>query len=108
MTWLDRWRKYISSTRCPAVPQTVNTLPTVICRPAQSAAALPCNLKRLRHQRGFTVGELSRAAMDRAGFVSPSTIRAIERGATNPTLSKVLALARGLGVGVEALVEDGS
>jgi DNA-binding XRE family transcriptional regulator len=73
--------------------------------PRQSTAALPLNLKRLRHQRGLTVAELSRAAVDRDGPVSRSTIRAIERGAINPTLHTVLALAQALGV--EVLVEDG-
>ena len=75
--------------------------------PRQSAAALPCNLKRLREQRGLTVAELSRAAVDRDGPVSRSTIRAIEHGATNPTLSTALALALALEVGIEALVEEG-
>ena len=83
---------------------------TTDCRlpglPRQSADALPGNLTRLRQQRGLTVAELSRAAVDRDGHVSASTIRAIERGATNPTLSTVLALARALGCGIEALVEE--
>ena len=73
----------------------------------QSAAALPRNLKRLREQRGLTVAGLSRAAVDRDGRVSASTIRAIEHGATNPTLSTALALALALEVGIEALVEEG-
>ena len=79
-------------------------LPALQC---QSASALPRNLTRLREQRGLTVAELSRAAVDRDGPVSRSTIRAIERGATNPTLCTVLALAHALGVGIETLVEDG-
>ena len=97
MAWLDtliaQWRDYSRKSLLVRIPQ--------------SSAALPGNLKRLRHQRGLTVAELSRAAVDRDGRVSASTIRAIERGATNPTLSTVLALARALGVGVEALVEEG-
>jgi len=88
-------------------PQTVNTSPVVSCRPRQSAAALPGNLRRLREARGLTVAELSQAAVDRDGHVSRSTIRAIECGATNPTLSTVLALARALRCGIEALVEEG-
>lgn len=73
----------------------------------QSTAALPGNLTRLRQQRGLTVAELARAAIDRDGRVSASTIRAIETGNTNPTLNTVLALAHALNVGVEALVEEG-
>jgi len=107
MAWLDSWRKYISTSGRTPDTQTVNTSPTMICRLPQSAAALPRNFKRLRQQRGLTVAELSRLAVDRDGHVSRSTIRAIERGATNPTLSTVLALARALNVGIEALVEEG-
>ncbi len=107
MAWLDRWRRYISSTQCNSWTQTVNTSPTVASRLPQSSASLPRNLKRLRAQRGLTVAELSRAAVDRDGPVSRSTIRAIERSATNPTLSTVLALARALGCWIEELVEEG-
>ena len=89
-----QWRTGTTGCRLPALP-------------AQTAYSLPRNLTRLREQRGLTVAELSRAAVDRDGPVSRSTIRAIERGATNPTLSTVLALAQALGVGVEALVEEG-
>ena len=107
MVWLDEWRTYIRTTLAGPGAQTLSASPTVVFRLPQTAAALPGNLTRLRHQRGLTVAELSRAAINRDGPVSRSTIRAIERGATNPTLSTVLALAQALEVSVEALVEEG-
>jgi DNA-binding XRE family transcriptional regulator len=107
MAWLEKWRNYASTMRHYSGDHTGNTAPATVLRVPQSASALPGNLKRLRAQRGLTVAELSRAAVDRDGPVSRSTIRAIERGATNPTLNTALALAQALGVGVEVLVEDG-
>ena len=69
--------------------------------PRQSAAALPGNLKQRRIASGWTVNQLAVAS-----HLSESTIREIERDiAPNPTLVTLLALARALGVGVEALVE---
>ena len=107
MAWLDRWRRYVSSTQRNSWPQTVNTSPTMICRPAQSAGALPRNLKRLRTAYGWTINQLAVAS-----HVSDSTIRGIERGdgahaVPDPLLTTALKLARALNVGVEALVEEG-
>ena len=95
MAWLDRWRQYICNSPQPTA--------------RQSCTALPRNLKRLREARGWTINQLAVAS-----HVSESTIREIEandRGfgdvPQNPTLSTLLKLARALGVGVEALVEEG-
>ena len=106
MAWLARWREYISSGAYRSVPQTVSTSPTVICRPVQSAAALPGNLKRLRAQRGWDVRTLAAES-----GVSTNTIRGIERGngthaVPDPLLTTVLKLAHALNVGVETLVEE--
>ena len=83
----------------------------LLALPAQSAASLPRNLKRLREQRGLTVGALAiRTQCKFYGPVSASTIRAIERtggAGPNPCLTTLLALALALEVGVEALVEEG-
>jgi len=77
----------------------------------QSPAALPRNLKRLREARGWSVAQLSTAS----GGISHTTIRELERpvawGASrivpNPRLNTLMCLARALGVGIEALVEEG-
>lgn len=73
---------------------------------AQSCAALPANLHRLRLAHRITVAQLAGAST-----VSATTIRNLEQhdsslGAPNPTLCTVLALARALNVGVDELVRE--
>ena len=107
MTWLDQWRTAMRMMG-PLSPDTTSASPMVFARPMQSASALPGNLRRLREARGLTVAQLSaRTAGEDDGPVSRSTIRLIEAGNRNPTLSTLLALALALEVGVEALVEEG-
>jgi transcriptional regulator with XRE-family HTH domain len=76
----------------------------------QSAAALPRNLKRLREARGWRVSDLARATQASSRVkesVNAGTIRQIERGRHDCLLTTALNLASALGVGVEALVEEG-
>jgi transcriptional regulator with XRE-family HTH domain len=56
-------------------------------------------IRELRGQRGLTLRQLSAQA-----DVSPSSIQKIERNLISPTLGTVLRIARGLGVGIESLL----
>ena len=97
--WYDTWRSALRLARKRGyvpVPKR------------QSAAALPRNLKRLREAKGWSVARLARESV-----VHGSTIMSIEVGDMagsqqfhDPKLSTCLKLARVLGVGIEALVEE--
>ena len=110
MAWLDGWRKYITTfldeSKWGEEHPVRNNTP-VYPRPAQSAASLPRNLKRLREVRGLSI-----TALAAESGVSASTIRGIEQGrgtcaAPDPLLTTMLKLAHALGVSVAALVEEG-
>ena len=107
MSWLDTWRTFIGTTPPVQDAQTRgNGMIVLAPRPAQSAAALPRNLKRLREAKGLRVAELARDS-----DVSGSTIRVIEQGIpggilANPTLTIMLRLSSALGVGIEELVGE--
>jgi len=110
MPWLDNWRQWIKNLTCGnhalnqryRATQTVSTVGAV----TYSSAALPRNLRRLRLARGLTVTQLAAMAQ-----VSTSTVRDMERinfppsyPSPNPTPAALLALAKALEVGLDALV----
>jgi transcriptional regulator with XRE-family HTH domain len=59
-------------------------------------------IRALRQRQGRTLREVAAAC----GF-TPSLLSKIETGATNPPVATLTAIARALGVGVAALLEDG-
>ncbi len=67
-------------------------------------ARISLNLRRVRHERYVSLGELSRTS-----GISKGTLSALESGTGNPTVDTLGALADALGVTVEALISpDGS
>ncbi|MGB3634923.1 MAG: XRE family transcriptional regulator [Rubrobacteraceae bacterium] len=62
-------------------------------------ARIALNLRRVRHERYVSLGELSRTS-----GVSKGTLSALESGSGNPTVDTLEALADSLGVTVETLV----
>jgi transcriptional regulator with XRE-family HTH domain len=69
----------------------------------QEDSGLAARLKRLRRGAGLTQQQLAGAA-----GLSMSLITQLEQGAkTDPRMSTLKGLARALGVGVNALVENG-
>ena len=62
-------------------------------------ARISLNLRRVRHERYISLGELSRTS-----GVSKGTLSALESGTGNPTVDTLGALADALGVTVEALI----
>jgi len=59
------------------------------------------NLKRIRHSRGFTQGDVAR----RSGGLSQSSVTQIENGLKDPTLGTILKLAIALNVPASKLVD---
>ncbi len=68
--------------------------------PSSVVAAVAANLRRLREERGLSIGELAR----RAG-VAKSTASQLEAGAGNPSIETLWALAVALEVPFGRLVE---
>lgn len=64
-------------------------------------ARIALNLRRVRHERYVSLGELSRTS-----GVSKGTLSALEAGTGNPTVDTLGALADALGVTVEALISS--
>ena len=62
-------------------------------------ARISLNLRRVRHERYVSLGELSRTS-----GISKGTLSALESGSGNPTVDTLGALADALGVTVEALI----
>ncbi|MGF1471755.1 MAG: helix-turn-helix domain-containing protein [Rubrobacteraceae bacterium] len=62
-------------------------------------ARISLNLRRVRHERHVSLGELSRTS-----GVSKGTLTALESGTGNPTVDTLGALAEALGVSVEDLI----
>lgn len=62
-------------------------------------ARISLNLRRVRHERYVSLGELSRTS-----GVSKGTLSTLEAGTGNPTVETLGALAEALGVTVEALL----
>lgn len=59
------------------------------------------NLKRYRHERGLSLGQLSA----RCGLAK-QTIHAVEAGNSNPTVETLQRLADGLEIGIRALLSE--
>jgi transcriptional regulator with XRE-family HTH domain len=58
------------------------------------------NLRRLRRERGLTQQQLAKLSGSHVNYIG-----GLERGERNPTLTKLVALAEGLGCSLEALLE---
>lgn len=65
---------------------------------------LASNLKRLRKERGLTQEALAARTLP-DNSVGYRTIRDIERAKANPSLEKLVGLARALGVPITALLD---
>ncbi|GAB3344133.1 XRE family transcriptional regulator [Modestobacter lapidis] len=59
------------------------------------------NVRRIRQERGLSLGNLAREA-----GLAKQTLANLENGAGNPTVETMLAVARALGVGVNWLVTE--
>lgn len=66
-----------------------------------ASSPLPRKVRRLRHDAGLTLQQLS----DRCG-ISVSTLSKIEKGQLSPTYEKIAALAQGLRIQVGELFND--
>lgn len=68
--------------------------------PAEVAQSIAANVRRLRHERGFTLDGLA----DRGG-VSKGTLIQVEQGRANPSISTLCRIADAMGVGVASLID---
>ena len=86
---------------CPYVGALANVLSDLHSADMNDAASLGKNVKELRQARGQTQGQLAKlAGIPRATWAN------LESGTANPTLSVMLAVARGLQVPLEELVSQ--
>jgi len=86
--------------RAHAAPVSSRRTPSN-ARPARGAATvrLATTVRRLRSEGGWTLEEVA----ERAGL-DPRHIQLVESGSSNPTLSTLVKVARGLGSSLEMLV----
>ena len=66
----------------------------------KAVAKLADRVRQLRRAKGLTQEELGWS-----GGIDPKHVAAVERGATNPTLSTLLGIAKALGVTLSELLE---